>query len=137
MLLMLGSPPRMRGKAAVRMLMEFLIRITPAYAGKSKPLANVRREKTDHPRVCGEKAFPPIVNFTPQGSPPRMRGKAPEIIVPQSLLRITPAYAGKRTLSYTAAYNFRDHPRVCGEKNLLQIPFQIHSGSPPRMRGKV
>ena len=33
----LGSPPRMRGKAARLQLQELCQRITPAYAGKSRP----------------------------------------------------------------------------------------------------
>ena len=49
---------------------------------------------------------------------------------------ITPAYAGKsRTVRWTVL-SVRDHPRVCGEKALLDQVLSWSSGSPPRMRGK-
>ena len=72
----LGSPPRMRGKA--RLSMKVLLR------------------RGDHPRVCGEKhpAFSFVRNFL--GSPPRMRGKVGRYNSGVSTFRITPAYAGKR-----------------------------------------
>ena len=55
--LVLGSPPRMRGK-------EFFVQdcllsdgITPAHAGKRKAHHRRRRVRWDHPRACGEKEF--------------------------------------------------------------------------------
>ena len=51
-----------------------------------------------------------------QGSPPRMRGK----VRPPSL----------------STDVLKDHPRVCGEKNCLQLRITEATGSPPRMRGK-
>ena len=50
---------------------------------------------------------------------------------------ITPAYAGKRQRRATACTWLRDHPRVCGEKHRPTWMFPAHTGSPPRMRGKV
>ena len=51
-------------------------RITPASAGK-RALADVQHVgRRDHPRECGEKARTLIVQDEPQGSPPRVRGKA-------------------------------------------------------------
>ena len=50
---------------------------------------------------------------------------------------ITPAYAGKRHLSFFAKRCGWDHPRLCGEKFLqLQHPVFL-PGSPPPMRGKA
>ena len=51
-----GSPPPMRGKAEVMQTMTDLIRITPAYAGKSNTITDFRKVKGDHPRLCGEKS---------------------------------------------------------------------------------
>ena len=50
-----GSPPPMRGKAHKSSGTAFLIRITPAYAGKSSQRICERIETKDHPRLCGEK----------------------------------------------------------------------------------
>ena len=47
-----------------------------------------------------------------------MRGKA---FAPSGILtmtRITPAYAGKRVLAAGHTPVVRDHPRLCGEKNV-------------------
>ena len=65
-----------------------------------------------------------------------MRGKVAAYAKEKGVQRITPAYAGK---SYHARYVviiIRDHPRVCGEKQILTYARMGSAGSPPRMRGK-
>ena len=70
-------------------------RITPACAGKSLIFCQIRPEKEDHPRVCGEK-FPFLLENTEQtGSPPRVRGKGAAQVGVAARHRITPACAGK------------------------------------------
>ena len=51
--------------------------------------------------------------------------------------RITPAYAGKRSIAYTVISARQDHPRLCGEKFLVYTGLYPTRGSPPPMRGKV
>ena len=51
----MGSPPRMRGKAADALAQHTLLGITPAYAGKSGFFRLLHCIVWDHPRVCGEK----------------------------------------------------------------------------------
>ena len=111
-----GSPPRMRGKEAVLTENVHRLGITPAYAGKSCRIRKSRRSEWDHPRVCGEKRSNDNITQTPQGSPPRMRGKVDDIPNFQSRLGITPAYAGKRHRRRDHQRLTQDHPRVCGEK---------------------
>ena len=53
--LLLGSPPRMRGKGRCHHPVIFVDRITPACAGKSICALSRRCAQKDHPRVCGEK----------------------------------------------------------------------------------
>ena len=50
----------------------------------------------DHPRLCGEKGgtFKSVINGA--GSPPPMRGKVITRDDEGTVMRITPAYAGKR-----------------------------------------
>ena len=112
----LGSPPRMRGKV-VQLL-------RPDHA------------PWDHPRACGEKLLPRVVNDFTEGSPPRMRGKGSLTLDPSPGLGITPAHAGKRLTTWTGYAAPEDHPRACGEKRLRALPAHNVSGSPPRMRGK-
>ena len=45
-----------------------------------------------------------------------MRGKVLCASLSVDLLRITPAYAGKRTGKNDGSATNEDHPRVCGEK---------------------
>ena len=75
----------------------------------------------DHPRVCGEKARTLIVQDEPQGSPPRVRGKAALWRVSRPLFRITPACAGKSAKAERTSRCSWDHPRVCGEKGVEKL----------------
>ena len=107
----------MRGKGLNFVIYFFLLRITPAYAGKRSSslyywssvkdhprLCGEKHQKCgvllwcegDHPRLCGEK--PPFLRRCPdlKGSPPPMRGKVQSITQHSKLFGITPAYAGKR-----------------------------------------
>ena len=70
-----GSPPRMRGKDSRSHFGDVYGGITPAYAGKRKPLPLRTSRRRDHPRVCGEKNGGIFTPMSDRGSPPRMRGK--------------------------------------------------------------
>ena len=70
------------------------------------------------------------------GSPPRVRGKVCEKQIQPQNRGITPACAGKSKLVLGGEAEFKDHPRVCGEKNFQIFLNGIHIGSPPRVRGK-
>ena len=111
-----GSPPRMRGKAAPFDKNYPDFGITPAYAGKSAACRLAQAAARDHPRVCGEKLRRSTKIILISGSPPRMRGKASHQLLPILAPRITPAYAGKRSVRQRRVAPGRDHPRVCGEK---------------------
>ena len=91
-----GSPPRGRGKGGVIRYTNFTHRITPAWAGKRKSLDAKTKQQKDHPRVGGEKDRLTQHFKAEEGSPPRGRGKAVCASFVYSLLRITPAWAGKR-----------------------------------------
>ena len=94
--LLLGSPPRMRGKDGVSGACHSPPGITPAYAGKSVHRSGLHRTEGDHPRVCGEKIYPLLAIASPLGSPPRVRGKVCDLTIIRVHHGITPAYAGKR-----------------------------------------
>ena len=92
----LGSPPPMRGKDKITLSVFIFKRITPAYAGKRQALQKAVHVPMDHPRLCGEKSKYSSSNSLSGGSPPPMRGKDFNLSSLSYLLRITPAYAGKR-----------------------------------------
>ena len=87
----------MRGKVIDTLSGKFVIRITPAYAGKRQIWTWESWGSGDHPRLCGEKL------------------KTADTL--KWLPRITPAYAGKRYSFEPATRPKRDHPRLCGEKS--------------------
>ena len=106
----------MRGKAALAYAEAFLLRITPAYAGKRLYKMTDFFLYTDHPRLCGEKYRIFVLIGHSKGSPPPMRGKASGFDSLIAVFGITPAYAGKSVRQ----------SRTCGNGQ----------GSPPPMRGK-
>ena len=112
----IGSPPRMRGKACIWIPIKASVRITPAYAGKSRFRGRCRTGNGDHPRVCGEKRWAYSLAPNTLGSPPRMRGKGLFVRACHVRFRITPAYAGKSFMLTVFGALKGDHPRVCGEK---------------------
>ena len=112
-----GSPPRVRGKDLSLDMLRTLLGITPACAGKS--LTNGEQERSQY------------------GSPPRVRGKAQGDGQKPALCRITPACAGKRLCADISEARERDHPRVCGEKTVIEGWVMQQVGSPPRVRGKA
>ena len=126
----------MRGKVADPVAKNQAARITPAYAGKSFYGFLRRSSCQDHPRLCGEKRLFSVLHAYHKGSPPPMRGKASPTRKLSRLLRITPAYAGKRLSFCFPFIPFKDHPRLCGEKSSFPIKQPPTSGSPPPMRGK-
>ena len=65
-----------------------------------------------------------------------MRGKVPTVGTCKTLVRITPAYAGKRVSEPCRRMSPEDHPRLCGEKTSWKVDSINTKGSPPPMRGK-
>ena len=131
-----GSPPRVRGKDGYGRRWSSLAGITPACAGKRSTLRPPEADAGDHPRVCGEKSAELDEKEKPEGSPPRVRGKAFSLPSTTSLRGITPARAGKSPVSTSSNARARDHPRACGEKANTYIVTPSKVGSPPRVRGK-
>ena len=132
-----GSPPHTRGKVSILRNAEPLRRITPAHAGKRWSDQKQRRFHKDHPRTRGEKDVNIVKYAMKEGSPPHTRGKA---LPPDSRhlqAGITPAHAGKRSISPSIIFFARDHPRTRGEKFVLSFGRMNSNGSPPHTRGKV
>ena len=71
------------------------------------------------------------------GSPPRVRGKLPELSWHFSYARLTPACAGKTPSAPPTYPESPAHPRVCGENVKTVWDWVSSLGSPPRVRGKL
>ena len=133
----LGLPPRRRGKVAVLGRFLLLGGITPAWAGKRTCGFGDRCSAKDHPRMGGEKERLSRCAAWAEGSPPRGRGKGSGSADDSHAVRITPAWAGKRSARLLWRLTIGDHPRMGGEKRrTVQYPRRC-VGSPPRGRGKV
>ena len=65
-----------------------------------------------------------------------MRGKLVRNAVFVPPIRITPADAGKTSISCSKTLRYEDHPRGCGENSAFMVEDELPVGSPPRMRGK-
>ena len=65
-----------------------------------------------------------------------MRGKEYLPAISLDTCRITPAYAGKSSIADPHQVLCQDHPRLCGEKQRVEIVTGSRAGSPPPMRGK-
>ena len=93
-IVLLGSPPHMRGQAIIEILSLSRNRITPAHAGTSFLPLPPRCSWWDHPRACGDKVTEFLSLLGDIGSPPRMRGQVLTTLWRAIRLRITPAHAG-------------------------------------------
>ena len=126
----------MRGKDKNRVMRLCNTRITPAGAGKRRHSAFFRERDADHPRRCGEKTARFWRLRRGLGSPPQVRGKVSDAYSQIVGNRITPAGAGKSLAVTGIGYLRRDHPRRCGEKDILPLCHIYKGGSPPQVRGK-
>ena len=117
----MGSPPPMRGKGN-----RF-----------DQPGRQSIHQLEDHPRLCGEKFWLTTLYTKMSGSPPPMRGKVTCDLSRFLHSGITPAYAGKSRKPVHCRKPVQDHPRLCGEKVIVNSVFCGTEGSPPPMRGKA
>ena len=131
-----GSPPRGRGKVFPKVPASSSLRITPAWAGKSRSRSRRCSGGRDHPRVGGEKEKGRALTHYALGSPPRGRGKECTGDTCKPNTRITPAWAGKSAVPVVIFSIAWDHPRVGGEKWSAVRVCRHGWGSPPRGRGK-
>ena len=112
----MGIIPRVRGKGRGGGAEEDNRGIIPAGAGRSRGAGSRGRRDGDHPRGCGEKRHGGHPGASAEGSSPRVRGEAANLLTAPRRTGIIPAGAGRRIGATLGARNRRDHPRGCGEK---------------------
>ena len=110
-----GSSPRVRGTGRSRPSADGADGIIPARAGNSS--ADMRSTS------C------------PSGSSPRVRGTVPSTATLRLNDGIIPARAGNSKCCNAVPWGRQDHPRACGEQELISLLPSIVMGSSPRVRG--
>ena len=110
-----GSSPRMRGTHPLRAVPHIWAGIIPAHAGNT-------------PVRCRSAV-------SKQGSSPRMRGTRCLVGRVSVAHGIIPAHAGNTKEVMRCSSASWDHPRACGEHQVLQTAIAGLPGSSPRMRG--
>ena len=90
-----GSSPRGRGKQPRAYMQKLVVRLIPAWAGKTATVFHAIAFVAAHPRVGGENVMSPSKNCAHSGSSPRGRGKRSPPVHHAVFLGLIPAWAGK------------------------------------------
>ena len=132
----MGSSPRGRGKPERVSKTAHILRLIPAWAGKTRrPPARTSGCRA-HPRVGGENLSTTVIPGVANGSSPRGRGKLRAEANNDTNAGLIPAWAGKTASGLHVAGEGRAHPRVGGENFGSVLSGGLGRGSSPRGRGK-
>ena len=131
-----GSSPRGRGKPDLDQSQTLVLRLIPAWAGKTSRAVCVSENRAAHPRVGGENIHVLLDECEERGSSPRGRGKLSLSLWITRLFGLIPAWAGKTNARMVWSSQARAHPRVGGENPRYSIVIGPSQGSSPRGRGK-
>ena len=131
-----GSSPRGRGKPDLDQSQTLVLRLIPAWAGKTSRAVCVSENRAAHPRVGGENIHVLLDECEERGSSPRGRGKLSLSLWITRLFGLIPAWAGKTNARMVWSSQAMAHPRVGGENPRYSIVIGPSQGSSPRGRGK-
>ncbi len=130
-----GSPPHVRGPLGHFLQTPLKGGITPACAGTTRFLQQVKVNPWDHPRMCGDHYPARCTDKIQVGSPPHVRGPPLDPTDIQGMSGITPACAGTTGKNMNRVIRTWDHPRMCGDHHRSYHNPCIEPGSPPHVRG--
>ena len=125
----------MRGARGDRIQLSQRLRIILADAGSTPICLRGSSCEEDHPRGCGEHPYLFERIIMRRGSFSRMRGALMTVIITLDGVRIILADAGSTSGLIADDSIIWDHPRGCGEHNVLASSSVIPVGSSSRMRG--
>ncbi|RYN06962.1 hypothetical protein PG1528B_1336 [Bifidobacterium animalis subsp. lactis] len=131
----LGSSPRLRGTPVPRAAGHDDRGIIPALAGNTCPGSHRSPCRRDHPRACGEHGSASPMPLPIGGSSPRLRGTPRSEIFEAHRAGIIPALAGNTVRELGQVVVGGDHPRACGEHDMMVVSELERLGSSPRLRG--
>ena len=132
-----GSSPHVRGTQCHTVIAILNTGIIPACAGNTSRHAAHGSACRDHPRMCGEHVWPGVIGLPHRGSSPHVRGTQASVSGVCGRSGIIPACAGNTALLSRSSRSRRDHPRMCGEHELLSTVVQSAQGSSPHVRGTL
>ena len=110
-----GSSPHVRGALIKQSSPHLEQGIIPACAGSTANGSTSMSTRWDHPRMCGEHAYPSASSFLHRGSSPHVRGARVGRIERHRVPGIIPACAGSTNIATVVVVLYGDHPRMCGE----------------------
>ena len=130
-----GSSPLVRGALAAALHERGVWGIIPARAGSTEKFQKELDESEDHPRSCGEHSTRRSTPRGAAGSSPLVRGAPISATGELSTTRIIPARAGSTATKASLKVTDEDHPRSCGEHQVMLVAGQTYTGSSPLVRG--
>ena len=131
----MGSSPHVRGALRTARIARGKSGIIPACAGSTEKQSTFLRADRDHPRMCGEHWNCGDVALRTAGSSPHVRGAHDAHPDRRRGQGIIPACAGSTGACDAESLQGRDHPRMCGEHNIVFVPYNLYRGSSPHVRG--
>ncbi len=130
-----GSSPHVRGAQQSEHAGRVDRGIIPACAGSTVKSKTYRHQERDHPRMCGEHRASAAHVRLRLGSSPHVRGAQIKLTEQRPRLGIIPACAGSTAKRLFPNFIPRDHPRMCGEHQVLRHYSSSSLGSSPHVRG--
>ena len=130
-----GSSPHTRGAHRRQHWDGYRLGIIPAYAGSTSNPVSALLKTADHPRIRGEHVPASFGSEGWGGSSPHTRGALCMHHRHRARRRIIPAYAGSTPSTRISGFSRRDHPRIRGEHERLQLLREFGEGSSPHTRG--
>ena len=111
--------------------------VLPAYAGMIPGCSRYTAFRESAPRICGDDPSTSITNTFQVLCSPHMRGAQYLESIGYRCAGIIPAYAGSTFSKSRVSATTRDHPRICGEHDLVDAHPCTSVGSSPHMQGAL
>ena len=115
-LVVLGSPPCIRGRVHVFRILSAASRFTPVHTGKRYLRGRPVLAFSVHPRAYGEELRKKFVDTCTAGSPPCIRGRVDKPTHQDRCRRFTPVHTGKSLNRMPQCLTSPVHPRAYGEE---------------------
>ena len=132
-----GSPPPTRRALARFRRQRSQSRITPTYAGSTRPADGWSAPPQDHPHLRGEHRMSLKTFSDSRGSPPPTRGALNVDRRPRLPVRITPTYAGSTRQQIWRRNPCTDHPHLRGEHRQRQQRVRVRRRITPTYAGST
>ena len=132
-----GSSPHARGTPTQWLCQHDLVRFIPACAGNALAGVIASSGRAVHPRMRGERIRNPPPTQRHVGSSPHARGTLEEQFVIWRPIRFIPACAGNASTRSPGLGQWSVHPRMRGERSVLQEAPPSGDGSSPHARGTL